>query len=76
MKIYIKIKQKTYYLNFKTILRNIIIIALLAISIKYFQTMQKYNNNLLSKYEEFQEYALSNDITITQDTFQKYLNKS
>ena len=75
MKIYIKIKEKTYYLNFKTILRNIIIIALLAISIKYFQTMQKYNNNLLSKYEEFQEYALSNDIPITQNTFQKYLNK-
>lgn len=75
MKIYIKIKEKTYYLNFKTILRNIIIIALLAISIKYFQTMQKYNNNLLSKYEEFQEYTLSNDIPITQDTFQKYLNK-
>ena len=75
MKIFIKIKEKTYYLNFKTILRNIIIIALLAISIKYFQTMQKYNNNLLSKYEEFQEYALNNDIPITQDTFQKYLNK-
>lgn len=75
MKIYIKTKNKKYYINFKTILRNIIIILVFIGITKYINVMNNYNNVQLTRYEQFVEYAQKNDIAITQANYESYINK-
>lgn len=75
MKIYIKTKNKKYYINFKTILRNILIILAIIGITKYINAMNNYNNVQLTRYEQFVEYAQKNDIAITQANYESYINK-
>lgn len=67
MKVYIKLKNKTYKINFKAILRNILIILAFISITKYINIMSNYNNVQLERYSQFVEYAQKNDIAITQD---------
>ena len=75
MKIYIKTKNKKYYINFKTILRNIIIILAIMGITKYINVMNNYNNVQLTRYQQFVKYAQENDIAITQANYESYINK-
>lgn len=73
MKVLIKTKNKTYKINLKTILRNIIVILAVAGIIKYINFMNNYNNKLLADYAKFVEYAKNNDIAITQSNYESYI---
>lgn len=75
MKIYIKIKNKKYYISFNKILRNILIILAIIGITKYINVINNYNNVQLTRYEQFVEYAQKNDIAITQANYESYINK-
>lgn len=69
------IKNKTYKINFKTILRNLIIILAFISITQYIKIMHNYNTALLTQYSDFVEYAQNNDIAITQANYESYINK-
>ncbi len=71
MEIYIK--NKKYYIDFKTILRNILVILVIMLFTKYINIIDNYNNVLLTKYEHFVEYAQEKDIAITQANYISYI---
>ena len=73
MKVYIKIKNKTYKINFKTISRNILIILAFISITKYINIMNNYNKIQLERYSQFVEYAQKNDIAITQTNYESYI---
>ena len=75
MKIYIKTKNKKYYISFNKILRNILIILAIIGITKYINVINNYNNVQLTRYEQFVEYAQKNDIAITQANYESYINK-
>lgn len=73
MGIYIKLKNKTYTIQFKTIFK-IILIALALISItKYFNFVDSNTKKLITNYSQFVEYAKKNDIAITQENYESYI---
>ena len=73
MGIYIKLKNKTYTIQFKTIFK-IILIALALISItKYFNFVDSNTKKLITNYSQFVEYAKKNDIAISQENYESYI---
>ena len=67
--------KRKYKINFKKVKRNILIIAFIALSIFYIKCMNNYTNKNLKSCQEFAQYAEENNIALTQDNYNKYLNK-
>lgn len=73
MGIYIKLKNKTYAIQFKTILKGILVIMILTSIIKYLDTVDSSTKMQMANYSQFIEYAKKNDIAITQANYESYI---
>lgn len=73
MRIYVKFKNKTYTIQFKTILKGILVITILTSIIKYINTVDSNTKMQMANYSQFIEYAKQNDIAITQANYESYI---
>lgn len=73
MGIYIKLKNKTYTIQFKTIFKIILIALALLSMTKYFNFVDSNTKKLITNYSQFVEYAKKNDIAITQKNYESYI---
>lgn len=69
----IKRSKKHYKFNIKKLLKNIVIITLILLFIKYIKLINSYNNILLNNVEAFTTEAKKQGIDLTSANYSEFL---
>lgn len=67
--------MKKRKIDFKIVLRNIIILLLFILFINYTNFINNTTNKLIDLHSSFVAYAQKNDIALTQENYASYIKK-
>lgn len=64
--------KKRYYINFKTVKRNILVILFILAFIKYCSFMSSYNKKVFATYNDYLTYCENQNIKVSQEDYKNF----
>ena len=65
--------RKKYYINFKKVKRNILIILFIITFIKYCNIINSYNKKVLATYDDYLTFCENQNIKVSQEDYKNYI---